>query len=65
MLQQTQVSRVLEKYQPFIDRFPTVQSLASAPEDDVLAMWAGLGYYRRARMLHACAQAIVEQYTTS
>jgi len=62
MLQQTQVSRVLEKYQPFIDRFPTVQSLASAPEDDVLAMWAGLGYYRRARMLHACAQAIVEHH---
>ena len=62
MLQQTQVSRVLEKYQPFIDRFPTVQSLARAPEDEVLAMWAGLGYYRRARMLHACAQAIVETH---
>lgn len=62
MLQQTQVSRVLEKYQPFIDRFPTVQSLASAPEDEVLASWAGLGYYRRARMLHACAQAIVEHH---
>lgn len=62
MLQQTQVSRVLEKYQPFIDRFPTVQSLADAHEDDVLAAWAGLGYYRRARMLHACARAIVDQH---
>ena len=62
MLQQTQVSRVLEKYQPFIDRFPTARALAQAPEDEVLAMWAGLGYYRRARMLHACAQALVEHH---
>ncbi len=62
MLQQTQVSRVLEKYQPFLDRFPTVESLARAHEDDVLAAWAGLGYYRRARMLHACARAIVEHH---
>jgi len=62
MLQQTQVSRVLEKYLPFIERFPTVQSLSNAHEDDVLAAWAGLGYYRRARMLHACAQAIVEKH---
>tara|TARA_R110002072_G_scaffold42064_9_gene117855 strand:- start:152326 stop:153366 length:1041 start_codon:yes stop_codon:yes gene_type:complete len=62
MLQQTQVSRVLEKYEPFITQFPTVQSLANAPEDEVLAAWAGLGYYRRARMLHACAKAIVEEH---
>ncbi len=62
MLQQTQVSRVLEKYTPFIERFPTVDTLASASEDDVLTMWAGLGYYRRARMLHACAQAIVNEH---
>ncbi len=62
MLQQTQVSRVLEKYQPFLDRFPTVEALAQAHEDKVLAAWAGLGYYRRARMLHACAQAIVEHH---
>ncbi len=62
MLQQTQVSRVLEKFAPFIDRFPTIQSLADAHEDEVLVMWAGLGYYRRARMLHACAQAIVERF---
>lgn len=64
MLQQTQVSRVLEKYQPFIDRFPTVESLAQASENEVLAMWAGLGYYRRARMLHSCAQAIVNEHNS-
>ncbi|MCA9303636.1 MAG: A/G-specific adenine glycosylase [Phycisphaerales bacterium] len=62
MLQQTQVSRVLEKFGPFIERFPTVHDLASASEDEVLAMWSGLGYYRRARMLHQCAQAIVEHH---
>lgn len=62
MLQQTQVSRVLEKFEPFLDRFPTVQALAAAPEDDVLAAWSGLGYYRRARLLHACARAIVEHH---
>lgn len=60
MLQQTQVSRVIEKYEPFIARFPTVESLANAHEDEVLALWAGLGYYRRARMLHACTKSIVE-----
>ena len=57
MLQQTQVARVLEKFGPFIERFPTARSLADAPEEDVLAMWAGLGYYRRARLLHAAARA--------
>ncbi|HCT46536.1 MAG TPA: A/G-specific adenine glycosylase, partial [Phycisphaerales bacterium] len=62
MLQQTQVSRVLEKYTPFLDRFPSVQALAEAPEDEVLAAWSGLGYYRRARLLHACAKAIVEHH---
>lgn len=56
MLQQTQVSRVLEKFAPFMDRFPTLSALADADEDDVLAMWSGLGYYRRARSLHHCAQ---------
>ncbi|MBL4590500.1 MAG: hypothetical protein JKY96_00930, partial [Phycisphaerales bacterium] len=60
MLQQTQVSRVLEKFTPFVQRFPAIDTLASATEDEVLAMWSGLGYYRRARMLHKCAQAIVE-----
>ncbi len=62
MLQQTQVSRVLEKFTPFIERFPSIEQLAGAPEDDVLAMWSGLGYYRRAKMLHRCAQAIVEHH---
>jgi A/G-specific adenine glycosylase len=62
MLQQTQVSRVVEKFAPFLDRFPTVSDLAMADEDDVLAAWSGLGYYRRARLLHACAKAIVEHH---
>ncbi len=59
MLQQTQVSTVRGYYTRFLDRFPTVQALAAAPLDDVLASWAGLGYYSRARNLHACAQAVV------
>ena len=56
MLQQTQVSRVKEEYYPrFLEKFPTIQSLADAPLDDVLASWSGLGYYRRAKNLHASA----------
>ncbi len=62
MLQQTQVSRVLEKFGPFVARFPTVAALAAAPEDEVLAAWQGLGYYRRARLLHAAAKAVVERH---
>jgi A/G-specific adenine glycosylase len=62
MLQQTQVARVVEKFEPFLERFPTVQALADAGEDEVLAAWSGLGYYRRARLLHACAKGIVDQY---
>lgn len=62
MLQQTQVSRVIEKYRAFIARFPTVHDLARADEHDVLAMWTGLGYYRRARHLHAAARQIVEDH---
>lgn len=62
MLQQTQVSRVLEKYGPFVERFPTVESLAAAALDDVLAMWSGMGYYRRARNLHAAAKNVVERF---
>lgn len=62
MLQQTQVSRVVEKFGPFVERFPTVRALADAPIDDVLALWSGLGYYRRARSLHRCAQEIVERF---
>jgi A/G-specific adenine glycosylase len=62
MLQQTQVSRVVERYQTFMDRFADPQSLARADEQQVLALWAGLGYYRRARHLHAAAKAIVAQH---
>lgn len=62
MLQQTQVSRVVERFPKFMARFPTVQALAAADEHDVLAEWSGMGYYRRARNLHAAARLIVEQH---
>ena len=58
MLQQTRVSVVVERYREFMGRFPTLVSLALAPEQDVLAMWSGLGYYRRARMLHKAAEFV-------
>lgn len=61
MLQQTQVSTVRAYYLRFLERFPTVEQLAAAPLDEVLALWAGLGYYTRARNLHACAQAVAAQ----
>jgi A/G-specific adenine glycosylase len=60
MLQQTQVSTVIPYYARFLARFPDVAALADAPIDDVMALWAGLGYYSRARNLHRCAQAVVE-----
>ena len=62
MLQQTQVSTVLDYYPRFLDRFPNVAALAAAPLDDVLGLWSGLGYYSRARNLHRCAQAVVTEY---
>lgn len=62
MLQQTQVATVLGYYARFLERFPTVQALAAAPLDDVLALWSGLGYYSRARNLHRCAQAVVAEH---
>ena len=62
MLQQTQVAAVLGYYARFLERFPTLQDLAGAPQDDVMAQWSGLGYYTRARNLHACAKRVVEQY---
>ncbi len=62
MLQQTQVATVLERYPRFMKRFPTVKKLAAAPLDDVLAEWAGLGYYTRARNLHACARQVIEEF---
>ena len=62
MLQQTQVSAVIDYYQRFMARFPTLEDLAQAPQDDVLEHWAGLGYYARARNLHRCAQAVVQEH---
>ncbi len=62
MLQQTQVSRVAEKFPLFIARFPTVQALAAADIGDVLALWSGMGYYRRAHHLHAAAKHIVARF---
>jgi A/G-specific adenine glycosylase len=62
MLQQTRVAAVLEHYRIFLQRFPNIQSLAAASEDTVLSAWSGLGYYRRARMLHRCAQRIAKQH---
>lgn len=62
MLQQTQVATVLAYYPRFLQRFPDVAALAAAPLDDVLAQWSGLGYYSRARNLHRCAQAVVQQH---
>lgn len=59
MLQQTTVKAVIPYYETFLKRWPTVTKLAEAPLDDVLAAWAGLGYYSRARNLHRCAQVVV------
>lgn len=62
MLQQTTVATVGPYFQAFIKKFPTLAALARAPEEDVLRLWAGLGYYRRARNLHACARQVVRDY---
>lgn len=62
MLQQTRVETVLGYYDRFLQRFPTVADLAAAPEDDVLKMWEGLGYYSRARNLHKGAKQVVAEY---
>ena len=58
MLQQTRVATVIERYAQFLHFFPTIAALAAAPEDAVLALWSGLGYYRRARLLHRGAQFV-------
>ncbi len=63
MLQQTQVATVLERYPRFMKRFPTVKKLAAADIDEVLAEWAGLGYYSRARNLHTCAQQVMQDFS--
>jgi A/G-specific adenine glycosylase len=59
MLQQTQVNRVVPRFESFVERFPGLEELAKASEDEVLAEWSGLGYYRRARMLHRLAREVV------
>jgi A/G-specific adenine glycosylase len=61
MLQQTRVAAVLEHYRLFLAAFPTAQALAASSEAEVLALWSGLGYYRRARMLHRAAKMVVEE----
>jgi len=61
MLQQTRVAAVLEHYRLFLAALPTVQALAAASEPEVLALWSGLGYYRRARMLHRAAKVVAEE----
>ena len=65
MLQQTQVATVLDYYPRFLEKFPTVQTLAAALQDEVLSLWAGLGYYSRARNLHKAAQQVVEQFDST
>lgn len=62
MLQQTTVKTVLPYYAAFVERFPDVRTLAAATQDEVLARWSGLGYYRRARQLHAGARYLVERH---
>jgi A/G-specific adenine glycosylase len=62
MLQQTTVAAVKDYFARFVGLWPTVETLAAAPLDDVLKAWAGLGYYARARNLHACARLVVSRY---
>ncbi|WP_290523991.1 A/G-specific adenine glycosylase [Alcanivorax sp.] len=62
MLQQTQVSTVIPYFERFMERFPDVQTLALAEQDEVLHLWTGLGYYARARNLHKCAKQLLENY---
>jgi len=61
MLQQTTVAAAIPYYEKFLSRFPTVAALAAAPIEEVLQAWAGLGYYARARSLHACARIVAER----
>ena len=63
MLQQTQVATVIPYYRRFLDRFPDVESLAAAAQDDVLTLWSGLGYYSRARNLHQAAKMVIAEHS--
>ena len=65
MLQQTQVQTVIPYFERFMSRFPGVADLAAAPEDEVLHHWSGLGYYARARNLHAAARRVVSRSSTA
>lgn len=65
MLQQTQVNTVIPYFERFMQRFPTIESLANAAEDEVLHLWTGLGYYSRARNLHASAKKIMTEFAGS
>ena len=62
ILQQTRVQQGLPYFEKFVENFPTVMDLASAPEQEVLRLWQGLGYYSRARNLHSCAKTVVEEH---
>ena len=62
MLQQTTVAAVAPRFQRFLDRWPTVSDLAAAPDEDVMAEWAGLGYYARARNLLKCARVVAADH---
>ena len=61
MLQQTQVATVIPYFERFLEAFPTVQALADASEEEVLTLWSGLGYYRRARLLHKAAKFLRDE----
>jgi A/G-specific adenine glycosylase len=63
MLQQTRVAAVLDHYRIFLEKFPDLPALAASSEESVLAAWSGLGYYRRARMMHQCALRIIEEHS--
>src|SRR6266699_71561 len=62
MLQQTRVAAAIPYYERFLQRFPDVRALAAAPQEEVLRLWSGLGYYSRARNLHTAAQQIVAKH---
>src|ERR1700747_2256639 len=63
MLQQTRVAAAIPYYEPFLERFPAVEALAQAPQEEVLRLWSGLGYYSRARNLQKAAQQIVANHS--